>query len=464
MRNMINALANMAQGKFLMKCDAHCAFAKGFDEVLTKEIGKDWVVAPRRYSLNVDAWGIEDNGKIRDAHYLSYPAAFDVKGDYLGFGMHVKDWPERGNARKDFLIDEDMTSQGSCWVMHRDYFKPLCSIGYGTFIQEMQEIGLRAWLSGGKLMVNKKTWYAHLWKGKRFGRMYELSRQISKNGEVYSADYWNNNRSPERIHDLEWLVDKFWPVPTWDAGWKDVQLTFPKVMVQAPDLPEEDIMTTVQDVSPKVTATPKTRDEVVAHILKKFNIAKIESLPIDIDYNRSQWGKLFNELGYKKGAEIGVYAGEYSECLCRDNPGVEHYCVDQWMPFGAYKESKLIEAERLARENLAKYNCKILKMSSMDAVKQFADNSLDYVYIDGGHDFQNITNDIVEWEKKVRPGGIISGHDLDKHRFSTRCHVLQVVYAYTAATGAYPWFKTSQACRTFDTDGNRWTSWLWVKA
>ena len=47
----------------------------------------------------------------------------------------------------------------------------------------------------------------------------------------------------------------------------------------------------------------------------------------------------------------------------------------------------------------------------MDAVKDFADKSLDFVFIDGHHGYDYIKEDIREWSKKVRKGGIVSGHD-----------------------------------------------------
>ena len=87
--------------------------------------------------------------------------------------------------------------------------------GYGTFIGEPQEIGLKVWLSGGKTMTNKKTWYAHLHKGKQYGRGYSLGKRELVEGNRYSVETWVGNRWAGRIHDLEWLIERFWPVPTW---------------------------------------------------------------------------------------------------------------------------------------------------------------------------------------------------------------------------------------------------------
>jgi hypothetical protein len=86
---------------------------------------------------------------------------------------------------------------------------------YGNFIQEFQELGLKVWLGGGQVKVNKKTWYAHLHKGKTYGRGYSLSGSGHKEGTEFATKYWMLDQWPERVHDLKWLIEKFSPVPSW---------------------------------------------------------------------------------------------------------------------------------------------------------------------------------------------------------------------------------------------------------
>jgi glycosyltransferase involved in cell wall biosynthesis len=211
MRPAVNDAAQLATGTFLMKCDAHCMFAEGWDEVLAAECDVDWIVVPRRYSLDPVNWVLFPD-EPRDAHYLSYPFQNPSKPPQF----HGLTWKARGAARKHVLLDEEMSSQGSCWFQRREYFlrfggEPL--EGYGPFIQEFQQLGNRTWLSGGKVMINKKTWYAHWYK--RQGQGYVLSPRQSREGLHYSFDFWYYNRWPARQHDLAWLVDRFWPVPQW---------------------------------------------------------------------------------------------------------------------------------------------------------------------------------------------------------------------------------------------------------
>lgn len=217
MRPAINAAAEAARGKYLMKLDAHCMVDEGFDDVLKADCDGDWVVVPRRHRLDAENWCLQDVGKPPiDAHYLSYP--FERDND-TSCGLHGTVWPERAKERINVLVDDEMSSQGSCWFMHKKYREE--HIGdadvekYGNFIQEFQELGLKVWLGGGQVKVNKKTWYAHLHKGKKYGRGYSLSGSRHKEGVDFATRYWMLDQWPERIHDLKWLIEKFAPVPGW---------------------------------------------------------------------------------------------------------------------------------------------------------------------------------------------------------------------------------------------------------
>ena len=228
MRFGINACASLAKGKYLMKTDDHCMFGPSFDKILTENHLEDnWVTIPRRYSLDAENWKINESRPYRDYMYLCYPQ----KGKAHDDGMHGVEWFERQRQRVDSMydIDDTMSMQGSCWFMTKNHFENflhgLSEEGYGTFSQESQEIGNKTWLGGGAMKVNKKTWYAHLHKGKTYGRMYHVSRASNTemiNGTNWSAEYWMNNRWPDRIHDIDWLIEKFWPVPTWPDNWKEL--------------------------------------------------------------------------------------------------------------------------------------------------------------------------------------------------------------------------------------------------
>jgi SAM-dependent methyltransferase len=157
------------------------------------------------------------------------------------------------------------------------------------------------------------------------------------------------------------------------------------------------------------------------YIKKKYSVMEnkgIIRLPI------SRWDALptlFKELGYKKGVEIGVYKGNFSEVLCRLIPSLDLTSVDAWLVYKGYKDYGVrdleTEAYNLAVERSKKYGFKIIKAWSQDAVNSFEDESLDFVFIDGNHDFKHVVEDVDAWSKKVRKGGIVAGHDFFRNHY-----------------------------------------------
>lgn len=77
----------------------------------------------------------------------------------------------------------------------------------------------------------------------------------------------------------------------------------------------------------------------------------------------------------------------------------------------------------------------------MDAVGQFKDGSLDFVYIDGDHSFENCILDILHWTKKVRPNGVVAVHDYHPY---VGLDVMLAVDAYTRANHIDPWYVTRE--------------------
>lgn len=223
MRPAINSAVAASSGEYVMKLDAHCDVSEGFDEVLKGSCDKDWVVVPRRMSLDPFNWCKEENGKSPvDSHYLSYP--FE-RPDDPSCGLHGTVWNDRARKRTHILLDEEMSSQGSCWFMHRDHWNrigPMDVGKYGNFIQEFQEIGLQTWLGGGKVFVNKSCHYLHWHKGKH-GRGYFISKGEMRSGADFATKYWMTDSWSERVVDLKWLIERFWPVPGWP---KDLDSAF----------------------------------------------------------------------------------------------------------------------------------------------------------------------------------------------------------------------------------------------
>jgi glycosyltransferase involved in cell wall biosynthesis len=226
MRSNINSAARIATGKYLMKIDAHCMVGKGFDEILKADCEEGWLVVPSRYSLNPEKWK-----RVREVvNYLTLTFPYDY-GNIYGTGLHGKGWKDiagslRGfnRERKEILIDDIITFQGSCWFMHtHSFFDKIGCLDTDryNFNQEAQELGFKFWLSGGRVIRNKKTWYAHLKKGSWVGTMFRKSKREQLLAEVYSTDFWMNNKWPGQKRDMKWLIDKFWPLEGWPDDWQD---------------------------------------------------------------------------------------------------------------------------------------------------------------------------------------------------------------------------------------------------
>lgn len=222
LRQAINSCARLAKGKYILKSDDHCAFGPNFGRILIDNHQDNWVQVPRRYALDAENWKIEervDNKYPIDYMYIDFPR----KGKDHDDGMHGVPWkrPERDGIE----IDDTPSMQGSCYFMTKNYFDTvlhgLSETGYGQFAQEAQEIGFKTWLGGGEVKVNKKTWYAHLHKGKTYGRMYQFPGGTVE-ASNWSAEHWLNDREPGMIHKFEWFIDEKFPgMPSWPQNWKE---------------------------------------------------------------------------------------------------------------------------------------------------------------------------------------------------------------------------------------------------
>lgn len=134
--------------------------------------------------------------------------------------------------------------------------------------------------------------------------------------------------------------------------------------------------------------------------------------------NRTELAEFFALQGFTKGAEVGVADGRYSEILCEKIPDLELIAVDPFYRRGHYEKAK---------ERLQKYNVKIIKKTSMEAVLGIDNGFLDFVFIDGNHRFDFVVEDLIGWARKVRSDGIVAGHDYYQFHDSG---VIEAVNAY----------------------------------
>ena len=180
-------------------------------------------------------------------------------------------------------------------------------------------------------------------------------------------------------------------------------------------------------------------------IIKKMGIKKdVDNMPFGSGrgYDRNTLARLLGELKFNIGAEVGVRRGRFSKYMCDNNPDLHLFCVDPWAPYSnkyTMERQDRIYGEFL--EHIKGCNITTIRKSSMDALADFKDGSLDFVFIDGNHQYDFVAPDIIEWSKKVRQGGIVMVHDYYAFGWSG---VVQAVNSYTFCHDIRPWFVTKE--------------------
>lgn len=137
--------------------------------------------------------------------------------------------------------------------------------------------------------------------------------------------------------------------------------------------------------------------------------------------NRKRWhvlSELASKFNLKKFAEVGVKSGRNIRELCIMVPDSTFIAVDPWVPtehYSHWTEGQIRKNEASFDRVQSKWPHRIkkFKMFSHEAAELVKDGTLDCVFIDGDHSYEGVRLDIDCWLPKVRPGGIISGHDFD---------------------------------------------------
>jgi glycosyltransferase involved in cell wall biosynthesis len=186
MRGAINAGIGLARGEYLMRTDEHCMFGQGYDRILTSQTEDNWIVTPRQFYLDPVKW------EVMDIPYIDYQKLVIQGG--VKFAGQRWDRPELS----DIMIDETMAMQGSVWFMKHSWWDKvigeLQTDGYGPLIQDSHEMVFKTWKAGGKMMVNKNTWFAH--KHRTFPRTHNNGTKENPancdQGYAYALSVWKD--------------------------------------------------------------------------------------------------------------------------------------------------------------------------------------------------------------------------------------------------------------------------------
>ena len=254
-RAATNLACRLSKAKYIMKVDAHCSFDQGFDRKMLeafKETGDTVTMVPTMRNLWAFDWKCMKCGKkwyqgptptkcmennfrgtgqpcegkdfkrkmlwIGKERPQSNSYCFDVEPHFKYFN----DYTRRPEYKKDLEekgLTETMSLQGSCFMCPREKYWEweLSDEKLGNWGNQGIEVACKTWLAGGRVLVNHKTWYAHLFRtqGGDFGFPWPNSgNDTQKTKENVKNLLWNNTW-PKQVHPLSWLIEKFWPVPGW---------------------------------------------------------------------------------------------------------------------------------------------------------------------------------------------------------------------------------------------------------
>lgn len=234
-----NEAVKISKAKCIMKVDAHCSFDEGFDVKMMQEMHNDWTLVPIMKNLHAFDWVCKKCGNrtyqgTTPVECIGCDNKTDFERDIV---WRAKDNPQstsycfdptphfqyfrefKGRPEGQGELTETMSLQGSCFMLTRDKYWELniCDEAFGSWGSQGIEIAVKTWLSGGRVVVNHKTWYAHMFrtKGGDFGFPYQISGRQIQGAKQHARDLFFNNKWDKQIRPLSWLVEKFWPVPGW---------------------------------------------------------------------------------------------------------------------------------------------------------------------------------------------------------------------------------------------------------
>jgi len=246
-RAATNLACRLAKGKYVMKVDAHCSFDKGFDKKMLeafKKVDDNVTMVPIMRNLWAFDWKCYHCGwkkyqgptptkceqcgktdKIRrkmiwkgKERPQSASYCFDNSPHFQYFNEYTK----RDEYKKDLEetgMTETMSLQGSCFMMTKEkYFElNICDESFGSWGNQGIEVATKTWLTGGRVLVNHNTWYAHMFRtqGGDFSFPYEQKgNEVSKCKAKVRKVLWKN-QLPNQKHPLSWLIKRFMPIKNW---------------------------------------------------------------------------------------------------------------------------------------------------------------------------------------------------------------------------------------------------------
>lgn len=274
-----NRGAALAKSPWIMKVDAHCSFDQGFDRKMLELAEPDATYTPALRNLHAFDWVcIDGHRRYQDisgpcqtrlcpqcgadalslagnprrmphpgyvchgcGHKLDRDAyvALPVCGAETGMDVvwhakpnptsvcfrfntdfHFEYWKDGAKAYRGQKIVPSFSLQGSCFMLMKKRWLRLdiCDESWPIWGQQGVEVAMKSWLSGGRVLVNATTWYAHLFrtKGGSFGFPYEMDVDMDALRAV-TRRLFVNNEWAGAVRTFQSLVAEFRPPGWWNG-------------------------------------------------------------------------------------------------------------------------------------------------------------------------------------------------------------------------------------------------------
>lgn len=237
-RAATNLAARISTAEYVMKLDAHCSMAPGFDAALleaAQALGRDVLQVPAQKNLKVWEWVCQCGWRGPQSPPPTCPKCGGTNAS-----REVIWQPRRGTTTTAWVFDETLHFQysramqaqqtgdypetmsllGACWFADRRWFlDDLDGLdeAHGSWGQMGTELACKAWLSGGRVVCNTKTHFAHFFRVNGIGFPYQIKHSDQEAARGYSRSLWMANAWPRQIRPLSWLVEKFAGPAGWSA-------------------------------------------------------------------------------------------------------------------------------------------------------------------------------------------------------------------------------------------------------
>lgn len=258
-RAATNEAARIATGTWVCKLDAHCAVGLEFDTKLLEGMQDDWTVVPGQYNLQAFQWKCKSCGWLKDqspkpshcgkcksqyiklvplwfprdgrdnsdgiggkrtaythSWYFDSTLTFGYWGEYAADEDYCKRHKIQFRPETQAEVHDTMCLLGACWAMRRERYWELdaCDEKMGSWGNQGVEIACKSWLSGGRLVVNQHTWFAHFFRVGGIPFPYSGGGQKER-AVARSKELWLENKWPQQTRPLSWLVNHFAPTKDW---------------------------------------------------------------------------------------------------------------------------------------------------------------------------------------------------------------------------------------------------------